>query len=397
LSEAEITIPCSWAKKSQSSNAMTVLDCWLGIQVAYEHKWIDASSLLDEARVELACNKFLSMAISYDASWLVPGSVIVCSDPTTVIVDPNPATCTELWPLSPSNVALTQVTTMIRQVSEMSRQISGMSDQNSRPSPLQHVLARIPSGSAFADEHVDADELEDLQALRGTSKQSSGISRKAPVHNMEVQLPTVLVSPPVSPSMSAVSPKNAASSPAKSMADSTATVCKDYDVTADRMTGEASNSLQPFFEFLRKSSVRTVVRANYRREPGMVMSSYDASRLDGHGLHHLDLPYDDTKGAVPPVELIAKLLQTLERSNVSMSGTEAICFHCKGGFGRSMVLACCFVIHELDVSGRAMLAWARIARPGAITTPEQEQLLCSIKGRESLRKIIESKCCCALQ
>merc|ERR1719188_2778471 len=67
-------------------------------------------------------------------------------------------------------------------------------------------------------------------------------------------------------------------------------------------------------------------------------------------------------------------------------GYGAILVHCKGGFGRSVVLSCILLIHMFDVPGRSVLGWSRIARPGAITTPEQEAFLCKLRGRADLQK-----------
>lgn len=71
-----------------------------------------------------------------------------------------------------------------------------------------------------------------------------------------------------------------------------------------------------------------------------------------------------------------------------MSGKSggAILVHCKGGFGRSVVLAACLAIERVDISGAAALGLFRIMRPGAITTRRQEIFLTSFKGSADVRR-----------
>eukprot|EP00972_Heterocapsa_arctica_P115713 16449330-Heterocapsa_arctica.AAC.1 len=42
---------------------------------------------------------------------------------------------------------------------------------------------------------------------------------------------------------------------------------------------------------------------------------------------------------------------------------KAVLVHCKGGFGRSVVFACCLLIWEHDIPGRQLLGWVRVVRP----------------------------------
>lgn len=181
---------------------------------------------------------------------------------------------------------------------------------------------------------------------------------------------------------------------------STDTICKDYALGHRKSVCYPFWEAQPFFQFLLEAGVRTVVRANHMKEPGMLTPSYDASRLRAYGMRHVNSPFQDVHGAVPAPRIIAQVLEHLDR----VEGDAAVCFHCKGGFGRSVLLACCFIIHKFDVSGRAALAWSRVARPGAITTTLQEKFLAAITGRAGLHKIIKmtspdaaSNGCCALQ
>mmetsp|Transcript_68343 Transcript_68343/g.184632 ORF Transcript_68343/g.184632 Transcript_68343/m.184632 type:complete len:124 (-) Transcript_68343:196-567(-) len=87
-------------------------------------------------------------------------------------------------------------------------------------------------------------------------------------------------------------------------------------------------------------------------------------------------------GAVPPDVSVRGFISVARDMNTEEGS--AILVHCKGGFGRSVFLACILVIYRYNVSGRGLLGWVRIARPGAITTPEQEAVLLSLSGRVDL-------------
>merc|ERR1719162_1221399 len=96
-------------------------------------------------------------------------------------------------------------------------------------------------------------------------------------------------------------------------------------------------------------------------------------------------------GGVPGPDLIHELLQSPIAADRDIEGPRAILVHCKAGFGRSVVVACCLLIHWYDLPGRAVLGWARILRPGAITTVAQEVFLTRLRGRRDLEKYSVSR------
>ncbi|CAK0845466.1 unnamed protein product [Prorocentrum cordatum] len=168
------------------------------------------------------------------------------------------------------------------------------------------------------------------------------------------------------------------------------TVCKVYGA-GDTLARSCDlwPGARPFVDFLREEGIKTVVRVNMSDEPGLaeIGGSYDAGLLADVGIQHADVPVSDSKhpsskGGVPPRATIKRFF-TLTRHMTAKDGG-AVLVHCKGGFGRSVFLACLLVIHKYNVSGRGLLGWARIARPGAITTPEQESVLRSLSGRADL-------------
>ena len=94
--EARLSFNISWAKASAPASLLTVRDCWSGLQMAREQKWLDLSSFDDVLKVRLLCTMYHMILLRYDAAWLVPGKVLVSADPVSTIHDPNPATCRAL-------------------------------------------------------------------------------------------------------------------------------------------------------------------------------------------------------------------------------------------------------------------------------------------------------------
>jgi hypothetical protein len=163
--------------------------------------------------------------------------------------------------------------------------------------------------------------------------------------------------------------------------DSTHTVNKDY--SSDVSTNEAmdDNEHMTFVDFLHRCRVRLLVRANYPIEPGLP-GSYDSKRLVGFGIKHLDVPIADRNGGLPSADQIHKVCRACN-AIIKEGSDAAIAIHCKGGFGRSAVLAACVASSCFQIPGPALLAWLRIARPGAVTTLEQERFIQNL-GKEPI-------------
>jgi hypothetical protein len=155
------------------------------------------------------------------------------------------------------------------------------------------------------------------------------------------------------------------------------TVCKDFATT--QSTCLQLNKSVAFAEFAQECGVKLVIRTNYSNEPGMPQPSYDARKWSEFDIKHENIRYVDKHGGLPDAGSVASLL--LADSCMNNESLGAVLVHCKGGFGRSVVLACCLAIYRYDVPGSVLLGWARIARPGAVTTVQQEQFLMSLRGR----------------
>jgi len=283
---------CSWTKKANldAQMFMPVQFCWEGFELAHQCGWLDTACLSDDVSTDLACKQYDRMVATYDASWIIPGELLVSADPVTTVHDPNPETFTHIFPAE------------------------------------------------------DAGEEDDDCGSEGT---------------------------PDPPSISPIK------SPSNSVSDSVATVCKTYPDYLTKSKAKHDVQNKSFIAFLQDCDVALMVRANMMIEPGMPAQSYEGTALAGHGIKHEDIPFGDRHGALPGRSDVARLLKV---SRAVAEDHRAMLVHCKGGFGRSAVLACCAAIDRYDVPGRALLGWVRIARPGSINTPEQEQFLCSMKG-----------------
>jgi hypothetical protein len=320
---------------------MAVRDCWEGVQMARDFGWLRKASVEDGVMASLAASQFWKTSCEYDGAWLAPG-VFVMADPMTTIKDPNPKTCSAFCKKRSSDAISEEACpSEIRALGDPpspSLFCPSSAFEEEKASGVHELsLSTASGGRRDCDELQDCDESEDGQL------------EDASVH----------------------------------------TVCKAYDTGAARAQGcDLWPDARPFVDFLLEEGIETVLRVNLSDEPGLteIGGSYDAGLLAEFGIRHADVPVSDSKsdrrGAVPPRDAIRRFIGLAAHEGPDDGG--AVLVHCKGGFGRSVFLACLLVIYRYNVSGRGLLGWARIARPGAITTPEQEAALRSLSGRAEL-------------
>lgn len=338
---------------------MQVHHCWLGFQAARKHGWLADVWFSDDSAAHLACSQYRSTVSTYDACWVIPEKILVCADPVTTAIDPNPCTFRRVFGDTTYESASPDTTDP-----DFSMMVVGINDLDPGQSP---------SNFSSVPKERTASENSFLEGLAARAKAK---------HAMTMTSPCSI--------------------------SSTATVSKTYQTHTLQPGSDRSNEPLPFSEFLQKHGVSVVVRANLIHETGMQCESYDKRRLQEYGIEHLDLPFEDYDGSLPPDSVCAALLKSMQEY---LESDDAICIHCKGGFGRSAVMVCVLAVHHYDVCGEAMLGWVRIARPGAITTPQQERFLCSLRGRGSVDALVKpftagqqrkegakpSAGCCALQ
>lgn len=149
----------------------------------------------------------------------------------------------------------------------------------------------------------------------------------------------------------------------------------------------ASRDQMDFLSWSQAQKIKLVVRSNFSNEGALKEfgGSYASNSFTSIGIAHLEVPVRDTKGGVPEEKMILKMIESCK----AHAKDSAVLVHCKAGFGRSVFFACCWIILSENVPGKALLGWVRMARPGSITTPEQERFLCKLLGSSSLEELLK--------
>ncbi|CAE8586724.1 unnamed protein product [Polarella glacialis] len=403
--EGDLSFACSWSRLDRQENKrhLRALHCWHGLKMAQQNGWVSSLCCEDALHADLLISGWERLALTYDASWLVPGMVILCADPTTTLCDPNPNTFSELWPTVETPICGQQAApeTIFESMPEDSslESLAGKDHANAKQigSVSRTTCESVPEGSGSAslasEDIVNGQQTGSVSGMTRAGRWPSRLTpilvspndMEAPAHEARTPLSPVSPLSFCSPSSCPVSPGRTPGARRRrpSVCSSTDTVCKEYRNFIDmELANNHGGQVLPFFGLLQELGVKSVVRANFKIEAGMVTPSYDAAALQGLGMNHLSVPIADHNGGLPKPCQVAAVLEMCE----TLAYGDPIAVHCKGGFGRSVVLACAIAIDRLDVSGSAIIGWVRIVRPGAVTTTEQEQMLCSFKGRDDLRK-----------
>eukprot|EP00440_Ansanella_granifera_P008691 gb/GFBE01009418.1/.p1 GENE.gb/GFBE01009418.1/~~gb/GFBE01009418.1/.p1 ORF type:complete len:528 (+),score=90.67 gb/GFBE01009418.1/:1-1584(+) len=400
--EAETSFPCSWSGKAHTGppkpDVLRVRDCWAGLHIARECSFLDIEWFKDSVKAEMQCGAYRRTARAYDASWLVPGRILVTADPVTVLQDPNPETCSELLPTAEklpgaNKVPFTGET-----------QGRGMSTDTLPPVFLPPEALQSIMGIKSLPGSNDSEETETVYPCLQMERRPSGWSGST--------CPNEFV-----PGDDSKPQGMKQSDPREGKEDSISTAS---DHTVDKTYGYFQEALQrpsaclaeevaDWVSWCKDEGIKKVVRANLSWEKGIEEhgGSYDPEDLKRFGLDVLEVPIIDRNGGIPDARTILTVMEfcgalaAVQGLNLNDRAKDAVLIHCKGGFGRSVFLACCLMIAEYDVSGRALLGWVRIARPGAIVTPQQELLLCRFGGREDMKEYLEKNvkmmCTCSVQ
>jgi hypothetical protein len=326
---------------------MSVQCCWEGFEVARELGWMDLDCLDDDASVQLACKTYEDILAMYDAAWVFPGEIIISSDPVTTFCDPKPWTCKRMLPVQTEE--------------EFSDQVSSSTDDKvSCTRYSAQDCQNLPVAACWCgkgDEDARSDSTPDP--------------------------PPIACDPSLSNSersdLSLISPCSPTTLSTRSSKDSLMTVNKQYKFNKQFTPLDQNLKAKSFVEFMQDCDVKVMVRSNLTKEGGMLRTSYDGKSLAPFGIRHEEITIIDKRGGLPKPMDVARMLEIMDDT---LEG--AILIHCKGGFGRSAVLACCSMIKKYNVSGRALLGWVRVARPGSITNPDQERFLCSLNGAADL-------------
>mmetsp|Transcript_57520 Transcript_57520/g.106230 ORF Transcript_57520/g.106230 Transcript_57520/m.106230 type:complete len:525 (-) Transcript_57520:169-1743(-) len=357
-----------------------VRHCWLGIHMAFQTGMIAKSVLESAENSTRYCELWRRTLLQYDACWFAHDEVIVGADPMTVICDPNKVTCPALLPPPDLREDLEDGPPEDKKeaadASNSTRPSSGdatlspaSGNQGSFPNVNVTSPTRLGSGPTLPI--VQSQKLEKL-AVGTASTQGRGSLARVPSDSNLSRTP---------------------SESAMTANQSVHSACKVYS-SSDQGAQDAYPPALDFVSFARAYGISLMVRANKENEPGLkeIGGSYAADQIEAHGIRHFNAPFEDTHGAVPSSVTVKNVIEACS------SPGGIIYVHCKGGFGRSVVLACCHLIHVHDVPGAALLGWTRIARPGAITTQNQEEFLIKMKGRADIEKYMNGSTgdCCAI-
>jgi len=340
---AHIRFPCCWIREPENSSvSLTPADCVAGLCMARDLGWLQYRSFdVEEYRRDMH---------SYDICWLVPDQILVGADPQSSIADPDPLTCSKLVPSSDSSV------------------------------PSSPVLGRTADlGSPKGKRRTDSG----LDFQRQISRRSSETNAT----NQTTQTADTALS-----QLSCLTQCKAYIDPQPSLFGS-------GGIIVDMDEGPVVVSkIDDFASCLISKGIKLCVRANTGDEPGLkeIGGSYDPVLLEDMGMSHFDAPFPDKGACLPPPALTRELI---ERFGALPTPSAGVFFHCKGGFGRSVMYACCLITFNYEVRGPALLGWVRLMRPGAMTCPSQERFVRSLDGKSKIERYMNnrSQCFCSLQ
>ncbi|KAA0151290.1 hypothetical protein FNF29_04765 [Cafeteria roenbergensis] len=111
-------------------------------------------------------------------------------------------------------------------------------------------------------------------------------------------------------------------------------------------------------EFFRRNGVAAVVRLN--------KTCYDKSTFTRAGIAHYDLFFPD--GGLAPPEILERFMHIAETTR------GAVGVHCKAGLGRTGTCIGAHMMKHFRMTGREVIAWLRICRPGSVLGPQQQYL-----------------------
>mmetsp|Transcript_73507 Transcript_73507/g.212915 ORF Transcript_73507/g.212915 Transcript_73507/m.212915 type:complete len:509 (+) Transcript_73507:40-1566(+) len=346
--EAGLMFACSWTNvaRPEPKRNLSVRDCWDGLELAGMFNWVDDVCLESDVATCVAVKRWRDWVATCDCSWLVPGFILVGADPVTTAKDPNPTTFEEVFPKK-IKAAWTQATVPVAET------------RSSSKSTMLVDSPQVRNSGRFSF------------ATRASSKSI-----------VPIDAPLIVESANITTYESRMS-KASSEFGARESVQTVHTVCKDYSPAID-VHANPGGGMPSFVAVLQHAGVTTVVRTNSGKERGMPPGGgYDEEEFADYSIMHYDVQILDTHGGLPKREDVEKVLRCCPDGRLCEG---AVFVHCKGGFGRSVTLASCLAIERLDLDGAAFLGWARIVRPGAINTPEQEQLLRSFRGREDVRR-----------
>lgn len=111
-----------------------------------------------------------------------------------------------------------------------------------------------------------------------------------------------------------------------------------------------------YIPYFKKKNVTLVVRLNDKQ--------YDEKKFLSAGIDHLDLIYPD--GTNAPMSVLLKFIDACEKT------PGAVAVHCKAGLGRTGTCIGAYMMKHHRFTGRELIGWLRLCRPGSIIGPQQQ-------------------------
>lgn len=370
----------SMGPRQRQQRPLSVRDCWAALEISQHKGWLPVvgPAIDDAVVVELAKTQHWKALMEINGVWLVPGHLLVLADPMQTVMDSHPST-----------------------------------------------LSRLYSEGAVAEKRPDDEDLQLLHDCPHLSEPSTPRSTIGPLQRERMPEPKGKLLPEVSKPKSKVT--------CVDDWDDVSTEVSDADGEARPSQPEvleASNTMQTdrvqllqpspngmhegkahqvpgsFTSYFLTHQVGTIVRANSDGDLAATGPlSYSPKDLEQFGLQHFECSGRNLSGGVPTKGTIISFLSSAHSIGFGSESEEvkALAVHCTRGTGRSMVLACCLMVLVYDVPGRLVLAWARICRPGAFATSQQETFLNSLTGRWHLKQYLgfgsdqgQQQCCVVL-
>jgi len=350
--------------------------------------WFEGSALRDDFKAKFLCAQYRRLTMEYDLVWLAPQAVLVSADPMTVVKDPNPTTCDLLAPPAPAVPKSPSRGADIDKFTFPSREatpVKQYAECGVRAEPIAEEdedcnLEAAPIKSCAGGDSKDAPVMEENGELTPDTKDSAEVQQ--PQLAQSISRPSVAMSMGLNVSMMATASSDEDARTAH-------TLSKCYNVVLDQALSRKLVPCEDFITMCLNNNVGLITRVNLSKELKSIGGSYPPELVEKHGIRHQDVLVMDFDGGVPEKKDFRQMLASARR----LDGNKAVLVHCKGGFGRSVLMACVYLVDRFDVPGSALLGWARIVRPGAITTVDQEVFLSKLRGADDLAKALGTGTC----